>query len=116
VSSIIGNRASTDTANYTAVNDKIAAIKRDIATAEATGDPQLIIRATKKHAMDQNAIAAFNANLGKMRGIQKRMKELRANQIMPLEAKSKLLDALQSQLELEKRLAVDSVKPFGVKP
>ncbi|NDG61971.1 MAG: hypothetical protein EBY29_00680 [Planctomycetes bacterium] len=116
VGSIIGNRASTDTANYTAVSDKIAAIKRDIATAEATGDPQLIIRATKKHAMDQNAIAAFNANLGKMRGIQKRMKELRANQIMPLEAKSKLLDALQSQLELEKRLAVDSVKPFGVKP
>jgi hypothetical protein len=116
VGSIIGNRASTDTANYTAVNDKIAAIKRDIATAEATGDPQLIIRATKKHAMDKNAITAFNANLGKMRGIQKRMKELRANQIMPLEAKSKLLDALQSQLELEKRLAVDSVKPFGIKP
>jgi predicted transcriptional regulator len=110
----LGNEVNVDANDYYYVKDKVDDLNKAVNTGKI--DTEVLTRQITNIPTAQAAVAAFNKNLGTIRGIEQRMKALRADPNLSKNLRDELIEAEQQQLDIQKRLAVDAVAAFGIEP
>ena len=113
VGSFVSRVHTGDSQRYSAIKSQVAEAQQRLNTMDI--DPRTGVELMKRHPMDSLIVESFNQNLGTIRELQQRRQEFQVMDIDP-KNKRKLLNSIDVQLNLEKRLAVDSVKPLQVTP
>ena len=112
--SFLRNESNYDSENYATVNHKIGELSQGLGTGEL--DPRVKERMIKEHPEAAIAVETFRANLKAINDIEHEIKLLRANPNLPTDLKNSMIDIRTKELNLQKRIAVLKVQPFGIEP
>ena len=112
--SFVRNSNNYDSENYSAVGERIDDLAKGLGTGKL--DAKVLERMARQHPEAAAAVTAYRSNLRLINQIEHEIKVLRANPNLPTDVKNEIIEARQVELELQKRIAVEKVKPFGIEP
>jgi hypothetical protein len=111
--SFISKQGNVDERHYSELKPEALEAKQRLATAEI--NPQLGAEYKRRHPTDQVLVQNFFRNQGVINELSARRNEANITK-MPPQAKRALVNNLTEQINVQKRIAVESAKPVAVTP